>query len=225
MNSSKQARIAGFSYLAVIVFGMYAFMSIYPSIIVSDDPVATATNILANETLFRVGFLCELALNVFWALLALILYRLLKRVDKDLALVMLAFGLLGVPIGMINALNHYAALPILSTITNPTFASVNQIQVQAMYFINLWEPGYDIAQVFYALFLVPLGYLVYKSEQLPNWLGVWLVLGGISGVIDTITSVLLPNYSGVLLSMFEVFSLSELAFCGWLLVKGVKKAS
>ena len=223
MNTNKKtARVAGLLYLIVIIFGMSAYMYVFPSIIVPGDAATTASNIMASEMLFRMGFVFELILNVFWALLALALYKLLKPVNKNLAILMVALNLVGVPIGMLNALNHFAALPLLSGADYLTVFTPEQLQAQAMFFLNLWEPGYDIAQIFYALFLVPLGYLVYKSGKFPRVLGVLLMIGGFGGVVDTLTSSLIPNFESIILTVLDVFGFSELLFCGWLLVKGVK---
>lgn len=222
MNPRKTARVAGLLYLMVVVFGMSAYMYVFPSIIVPGDAATTASNIMASEMLFRMGFVFELIINVFWALLALALYKLLKPVDKNLAILMVVLNLVGVPIGMFNALNHFAALPLLSGAEYLTVFTPDQLQAQAMFFLNLWENGYDIAQIFYALFLVPLGYLVYKSDYFPSVLGVLLMIGGFGGVIDTLTSSLIPNFESIILTILDVFGFSELLFCGWLLVKGVK---
>jgi len=220
MSPSKTARVAGLLYLVVIVFGMTAYMYIFDSIVVPGDAATTATNIMASETLYRLGFVSELILNVFWAFLALALYKLLKPVNKNLAILMVVLNLLGVPIGMLNALNHYAALPLLSGANYLTAFTTDQLNAQAMFFINLWEPGYDIAQIFYALFLIPLGYLVYKSDYFPSVLGVILIISGFGGVIDTVVTSLFPNFESIILTVIEVFGFSELLFCGWLLVKG-----
>jgi hypothetical protein len=214
------ARVAGILYLVVVVFGMFAYMYAFPSIIIPGDAVTTANNIMASETLYRLGFVSELILNTFWALLALALYKLLKPVNKNLAILMVILNLLGVPIGMLNALNHYAALPLLSGENYLTVFTSEQLQAKAMFFINMWEPGYDIAQIFYALFLIPLGYLVYKSGYFPKVLGVLLIISGFGGVVDTLVSALIPNFESIILTVIEIFGFSELLFCGWLLVKG-----
>jgi hypothetical protein len=220
MSPRKTARVAGILYLVVVVFGMFAYMYIFPSIIIPGDAATTASNIMASEMLFRIGFVSELILNTFWGLLALALYKLLKPVNKNLAILMVVLNLLGVPIGMLNALNHYAALPLLSGDNYLTVFTPDQLQAQAMFFLNMWEPGYDIAQIFYALFLVPLGYLVYKSGYFPRVLGVLLIISGFGGVINTLTSSLIPNFESIILTVIEFFGFSELLFCGWLLVKG-----
>ena len=87
-----------------------------------------------------------------------------------------------------------------------------------------FHSGVLIAQIFFGAWLLPLGYLVYKSDYFPKVLGGLLVIGGIGMMGDTFLNILYPSYEGILKSVIEVLGLSELVFCAWLLVKGAKVA-
>ena len=223
MNTNKRtARVAGFLYLLVIVFGMFALMYVRPSLIVPGDTAATAKNIVDSESLFRLGVVSELIMYTCFLLLPLPLYVLLKPVHKNLALLMVILVFVSVPMGMLNTLNDFAALTLLSGADYLTVFTTGQLQAQMMFFLNLHENGYLIAQIFFGAWLLPLGYLVFKSSYFPRILGVLLILGGLAQLTDTFTSLLFPGYESIVLTVLGVFSFSEILFCLWLLIMGAK---
>ena len=223
MNSTKQtARIAGFLYLMVIGFGVFALMVVRPSLIVPGDAATTASMITASESLFRIGVVSELIMYTCFLLLPLPLYVLLKPAGKNLALLMVLFVLVSVPIGMLNTLNNFAALSLLSGADYLTVFTAEQLQAQVMHFLNLYDLGYLIGQIFFGLWLIPLGYLAFKSGYFPKILGVLVILGGFAQLADTFTSFLFPSYEGIIITVLGVFGFSEILFCLWLLGFGVK---
>jgi len=223
MKSSKNtARIAGFLYLLVIVFGMFALMVVRPSLIVPGGAAATAKNIVASESLFRLGIVSELIMYTCFLLLPLPLYMLLKPVHKNLASLMVILVFVSVPIGMLNTLNDFAALSLLSGAGYLKEFSAEQLQTQMMIFLNLHENGYLIAQIFFGAWLFPLGYLVFKSDYFPRILGILMILGGFSQLAITFTSLLLPGYESIFLTILEYFGFSEILFCLWILIMGAK---
>src|SRR5690349_21646278 len=108
-----RARVAGFLYL-ILYFPLNIFGFIYVSsrLIVPGDPAATARNIMASESLFRLGIVSTIMGQAVGILLILALYKLLKPVNKDVAVLMVLFGLAAVPIGVLNELNLFA-IPLL----------------------------------------------------------------------------------------------------------------
>ena len=125
--------------------------------------VATANKIMANELLFRIGFVSDLLMATCWILLALALYVLLKPVNKNIASLMVVLFLLGVPKMMLNSLNHFAALLLLSDAGYLTVFDADQLHAQALLFLELHKYGYIFATIFTSLCLIPTGYLVLKS--------------------------------------------------------------
>jgi hypothetical protein len=208
MNSvNKIARIAGFLYLMVAVFSGFA-ASVRSSLIVSSDAAATVNKIIASETLFRLNIVSDLIGQVLHVLLVLVLYELLKTVNKNQALLMVVLALVPVPIAMLNQLNQFAVLPLLSGIDYS----------QVMFFLNLYNQGVLIAQIFWGLWLFPLGYLVFKSDYIPRILGVLLIIAGLGYLIDSFGKFLIPNYN-LTISMFTF--IGEVLLLLWLLIKGV----
>jgi len=225
MNSNrKTARIAGFLYLMLIVFGIFAEFFVRQSLIVPGDAAETAHNILASESLFRLGFMSDLIMSTCWLLLVLALYVLLKPVNKNFASLMVLFVLAGVAIQCINMLNQFATLLLLSGADYLKVFQADQLRALAMFFLNLHKYGYSSAGIFHGLWLFPLGYLVFKSGYFPRILGVLLIIGCFGFLVDTFTIFLFPSYEATILQsiLSTLPIIGEFSFCGWLLIKGAK---
>lgn len=174
MNSIKNtARIAGFLYL------MYFATSIIAELFgrfVSEDAQAIVNYIIAHESLFRIGFVISLFSLVFFVLAAWTLFVLLKPVNKNIALLFLLLNLGGFAILCFSMLNLFASLLLLSGADYLKVFQPDQLKAQAMLFISLYKTGYIIAQIPYSIWLLPLGYLVFKSDFLPKILGILLII-------------------------------------------------
>ena len=213
----KTARVAGFLYLIMFPFALFS-LYIRSNLIVPGDAATTANNIMASEGLFRSGIVSWLIGQTIFILLILALYKLLKPVNKNHALLMVIFALVGVPIAFINELNQFAALLLLSGADYLRVYEADQLYAQVLFFLDLHEHGVSIAQIFWGLWLFPLGYLVYKSGFLPRILGVLLMIGCFGYLIDSVTFILFPNFD-VTISQFTF--IGELLLPLWLLIKGV----
>ncbi|MCP4418089.1 MAG: DUF4386 domain-containing protein [Chloroflexi bacterium] len=211
------ARVAGLLYLTVAVLGGFSFF-FGQSFIVPGDAATTAHNIMASEGLFRLGFVGGLIAQTIQILLVLVLYKLLKSVNKTHALLMVILSLVGIPIAMLNLLNQFAALLLLSGADYLTLFESNQLHAQVMFFLDLHSHGINIAQIFWGLWLLPLGYLVFKSGFLPSVLGILLIVGGFGYVIDFVTFSLFPNFN---MTISQFTFIGELLLPLWLLIKGV----
>jgi hypothetical protein len=217
MNPGKIARVAGILYLIIFGLGIFAELFVRQSLIVPGDAATTVNNIMASESLFRLSLVSDLIRHTFLILLPLVLYKLLKPVNKDIALLMVIFALAGVPISMLNMLNHFAALLLLSGADYLTAFEADQLQAQAMFFLDLQKYGAFIPQ-FLGLWVLPLGYLVLKSGFLPRILGILLMIGCFGYLIDAVLFFLFAN-SAATLSLLAF--IGELLFALWLLIKGV----
>jgi hypothetical protein len=218
MNSiNKTARAAGFLYLMMAPLGIFGLMYVPSKLIVPEDAATTANNIMASESLFRLGIVSALLLQTISILVVLVLYKLLKPVNKNHALLMVIFILVAIPIAMLNELNHFAALSLLSGAGYLTAFEADQLYAQVMFFFNLHEHGNTIASIFWGLWLFPMGYLVFKSGYIPRILGVLLMMGGFGYLIDSFTIFLFPSFKGIARFTFW----GEVLFPLWLLIKGV----
>jgi len=222
LSQRKAARVAGLLYLILIVAGVFAQFFVRSKLIVPGDATATANNIMANELLWRLGFLSDVISFTSFLLLPLAFYVLLKPVSKNLASLVVIFVLVSIPISFINMLNHFAPLLLLSGADYLTVFEANQLHAQVMLSLNLFEAGYFVAQIFHGLWLLPLGFLVYKSGYFPRIFGVLLMIACFGFLIDMLRFFLFPSYEMVTYAAGVVPIIGEFGFCGWLLAKGAK---
>jgi hypothetical protein len=217
----KTARMAGLFYLIFILTTVLATY-VRSSLIVSGDATATANNIMSSQGLFRIGFLTELVSAVFFVLAAWALYVLLKPVNKNLALLFLLLNLGGVAVECINALNLFAALQFLSGANYLNVFQTGQLQAMAMLSLNSYTSGFVIAQIFFSAWLLPLGYLVYKSRFLPRLLGIVLILDFFGNMSWFLQFFLLPDYEILAYPGNVISFIAEISLTLWLLIMGVK---
>ena len=210
------ARLAGFLYLLVIPLGIFGALYVSSRLIVPGDAARTADNIMNSETLFRLGIVSDLLASLVMLLMVLVLYPLLKPVNKNVALLMVSCVLVGASIAMLNKLNQFAALLLLSGADYLSVFTTDQLQSLAFLFLRLHSRGNSIAFLFWGLWLFPLGYLVFKSGFLPRILGILLMIACFGYVINSFASFL--GYT-VNVGMFA--ALAEVLFIFWLLIKGV----
>ncbi|MBA7524356.1 hypothetical protein ES705_16493 [subsurface metagenome] len=222
ISQRKAARIAGLLYLIVIVSGVFAQL-VRQSLIVPGDAAATAHNILASESLFRLGFVSDLIQSTCWLLLPFALYVLLKPVNKNFASIMVLFVLAGVAMQCINMLNQFAALLLLRGADYLKVFQADQLHALTMFFLNMHKYGYSSAGIFHGLWLLPLGYLVFKSNYFPRIFGVLLIIACFGFLVDFFTFFLFPSYAAIISPIvFAPAAIAKFSFCGWLLIKGVK---
>jgi hypothetical protein len=216
INPNKIARMAGFLYIILAPLGMLGMNPFDPT-----DAATRASNIMASESLFRLSIMSALITQVVNILVVLLLYKLLKPVNKDYSALMVIFLLAGVPITMLNQINQSAALLLVSGADYLTAFSPDQLQALAPLFLDLQEHGLNIAGLFWGLWLLPMGYLVFKSGYIPKILGILLIIGGFGYLIDSFTFFLLPNFLETTKMFTDLTWLGELLLALWLLIKGV----
>jgi hypothetical protein len=219
----KTARVAGFLYLFVILFGMFAELYVGLRLIVPGDAAATANNIRASELLYRIGFLSGLFHHTCFLLLVLVFYKLFKPVNINYAALMMVLGLGAVPIMMLNMLNQFAALLLLSGADYLTVFTTDQLQALAMLFLDFHSHGYFIAGMFSGLFLLPLGYLVFKSGYIPKVLGILLMMGCFGYLLELFVVFVFPNYELISYLGLAIAIIAEFSLTFWFLLKGVKE--
>jgi hypothetical protein len=217
VSANRTARVAAVLYLAMMPFSAFGILYVPSALVVPGDPGTTSRNIMASEWLFRGGTVSHLIGQVIFIFLVLALYRLLKPVSKSHALLMVVLALLGVPMAFLNELNHVAALTLLSNPQSGALTS-DQLQAQAMLFLDLRRSGILLTQIFWGLWLLPLGLLVFRSGFLPKLLGILLLIGCAGYVIDSGTHLLIPGFDATI-SQFTF--IGELLLPLWLLIKGV----
>jgi hypothetical protein len=212
------ARLAGCIYMMMTPLGILGILYVPSALIVSGNAMATIHNIVANELLFRFSIVSALLVQVSQIFVVLLLYKILKPVNKSLAALMVVLILVAIPIAMLNEINNMAALLISSGNGFAQGFSATQAQALVPLFLDLHKQGINIASIFWGLWLLPMGYLVFQSGYFPKILGVFLMITCAGYLIDFFQFLLLPNQS-VTISAFTGFF--EILFPLWLCIKGV----
>ena len=211
MHSIKRtAKIAGFLYLSMIPLGVMGLIYIPETLLVSGDIMTTIANIKENEMLFRLGIVSALLVQLVQIALVVTLYKLLKPVNGFYAKLMVIFALCAVPIAMLNEINFGAVLFLVH--------SAEQSPLLIELFLYIHEYGVYIAQIFWGLWLFPMGYLVYKSNYIPKFIGVLLMIGCFGYLADSFIFFLYPEF-GFEFSAFLFWG--EVALPLWLVFRGI----
>ncbi len=154
--------------------------------------------------------------------MALALYDLLKGVNQRHALFMLTLILIAIPIAFLNEVNSIAALVLVRGANFLTVFDKPQRDALARLFLNLRGGGFDVAGIFWGLWLFPLGMLVYRSGFLPRFLGVLLMVGTFAYLANSFTSLVLPQYEAGVSRWMGPLQAVEVVFMLWLLIMGAK---
>jgi Domain of unknown function (DUF4386) len=221
MNSTKRAaRVAGLLYVLASIPGVISLLYIPSHFIISGDAAATATKIAASEFVFLLGIVCELTGFTGFIFVVRALYRLLGGVNKAHASLMVTLMLVSIPISLVNVLNEFAALTL---IRGPSFLSVfdkPQRDALAMLFLNVHFQGFMVAQVFWGLWLIPFGILVFQSGFLPRFLGVLLIIACFGYLANSLAGFgVLPHAVSRVVGQLTI---GELPIVFWLLLRGAK---
>jgi hypothetical protein len=223
MSSTKNpGRFAGLLYALISIPGAYALIYVPSKLIVDGNATATANNIAASETLFRLGIEAQLISQILFMWVALALYDLLKGVNRRHASVMLTLIVVSIPIALLNELNSIAALILVRGADFLSVFDKPQRDALAMLFLNLHDHGFGVAAIFWGLWLFPLGLLVYRSGFFPRVLGVLLMANCFTYLVNSFTSLLMPHYEAIVSRWMMPFQFGELVFMFWLLIIGAK---
>jgi hypothetical protein len=223
VSPTSMARIAGFLYLIVILFGAFAELGVRAKLVVAGNPAATAQNIMAHQTLYRLGFTAEvfyLACNVP---LVVIFYGLFKVVNRNVALLDAIFGLVSTAIEAVSLLAHYAPLVILGGASYLSAFSPAQLQAASYLSLQLFEGGFAICLVFFGFDCFAMAYLIINSTFFPRIIGVALAIEGVGYLVNSFTLFLAPAWQARIFPYFTVTALAEIALALWLLVMGINE--
>lgn len=219
--SNKTARAAAALYLLMGIPAVFSLEYVPRRLIVRANAHATATNVLGDESLFRVAIVAELLAAIFLLLLVMVLYRLLSGVNKNRARLMVALVAVSVAISFFNVLNSVAALHLFHGADYLAGIAAAQREALGMLFVHLHRQGIGVVGILWGLWLFPFGMLVMRSGFLPRVLGVLLILNGVGYLAASATALLAPHYAPVVSRAVVPTLLGELWIMLWLLIKGV----
>jgi hypothetical protein len=215
------ARIGGVLYLMIIVIGFSSQFFVRDKLAVSGDITATANNIMASESLWRITIAGELILLVCGVALTLILYVLLRPVNKHLALLAVLFNIVEFPIEAVSKLCLFAASFLSGNADYLKAFEPHQLHALVNISLKLHDYGFGIDLVFFGFACLVYGYLLFKSGYFPRTLGVLMVIAGLSYLVNSFTLILAPAYAGRIFLVLVLALIGELSLCLWLIVKGV----
>ena len=219
----RLARIAGVFYLLVAIFGGFAEGFGDPKMYVPGDAAATAANVLANPGLVRMIVTAHLVNAIFFILTAMTFYILLQHVNKIVARAMLIFVALAVAITTLNAVFQFEGLQVATNSSYAAAFGAAGSNALVLLLLDIQHYGTLSAQVFFGLWLAPLGYLAYKSGLFPKALGVVLVMAAISYLVQLLAAFLAPDFSKQVHGFLSILPIiAEVWMLGYLLVRGVK---
>ena len=218
MNVQRYARIAGVLFLLSMVAGGFGEAYVPSKLIVSGDATATAANLRNFDFLYRLGFASFLIESLCDTALALILYELLKPVNKQLSLLAAFFGLMATATFAFAELFYFAPQLILGRAYLNTFTTD---QVNSLALLSLKFYGYAgmIFTAYYGMAWIVRSHLIFRSSYFPKFLGVLMAIGGIGFFVRNFLLILAPAYASAVLLML-MFP-GGLIMTVWLLVKGV----
>lgn len=213
------ARIAGILFLITMVAGGFGEYYAPTTLIVQNDATATAANIVAHDLFFRMGFAAYLVEGICDTALSLVFYRLLRPVQKDVALLAAFFGLVSTAVFAVCELFYFAPSFILGGADYLKTFSPDQLNSLSLLSLKFYGVGGMIFLGFYGIATGIRAYLIYHSGYLPRFLGVIMGLAGVGFVLKNLTVVLAPAYA----SDFFILPMmvSGLTLTVWMLVKGV----
>lgn len=223
-ESKKIYRLTGLLYVLVIILAGTSQGYIRGTLIVNGDAALSATNILENLDLFRMGISLDLMAFILDAIISILLYQIFKPYGNSLAMISSSLRLIAHPaIGTLNLLNHYLAIEMLSGAEYLGTFDQAQLESLSMFFMEAHKYGYMIAGAFFGVHLFLLGIQIYKAGIIPKLIG-GLLLGSTFGyLIETFGNFTYPGYEEYTALIVGISAaLGELSIAFYLLVVGRK---
>lgn len=219
------ARLAGLFFLLYVSTTAFSLGYVRASLIVSGNAAATANNIMANESLFRLAIVSSLFTQIFLLLFGLAVFRIFKTVNKTWATVFLTSILMTVVIAVVNTLNNIAALVVLSKADYLNAFGQEQLNALMMLFLRLNNSGQGLLELFWTPYRFAFGLLIIKSRYMPKILGILLIISGFGFPVNTFTKILIPQFYPTVFTQTAQFlsGVGVIPMIFWLLIKGVKE--
>lgn len=219
-SPSTRGRILAGLYLSVIVCGIIAQAVIADGLVAPDDAVKTAANILANKSLYRLAYTIFMVEMVAQVVVSAIFYDLLKPVNRSLARISAIIGITGAGIKAFARLFYYAPLILLSGAPYLSAVEPAHLATLSLASVKINNQGAAIAIIFFGFETLLRGWLIYRSEFLPRFLGVLSMVGGLGWLTYLWPPLGSQAFTGV--ALFAIAGV--IATSGWLFIRGVDDA-
>lgn len=221
-SPQRYARIGGLLYLILIVVGAWGQLFVRGTIIVSGDATATAHNIMASQALWRAGIGGDLVMHLCDVPVMIVMYVLLKPVNRNLALLAVLFNLVQTAVLVANKMTLVIPLFLLGNAAYLNAFEPQQLNALAYVSLRAHDYGFGFGLIFFGAVCLIEGYLIRRSGYLPKALGVLMQLAGACYLLNSFALILAPAFASMLfpaIMMPPIIAESSLAI--WLVVKGV----
>ena len=216
------ARIGGALYLVIIVLGLFAEGIVSSRLVAPGDAIATARNIMASESLWRIGVAANMIVVLCAVPLLVIEYLLLRPVSRTVVLLAVFFNLVSLAVESVSKLFSFAVLSPLGSAPHLTAFDARQLDVLAYLALRSHDIGFNISLIFFGFTCIFNGWLIFRSGYFPRLVGVLLAIAGCCYLVASPAALLAPKLLDAISPAILVPCLvGELSFCLWLLVKGV----
>jgi Domain of unknown function (DUF4386) len=216
------ARTGGFLYLVIIIVGLWGEAFVRSRLIVANDAAKTAANILTHESLWRAHIAGELVLLVCGVGLLTIEYLLLRPISREISLLAMIFGIMSITTEA--AITMYLIQPLFPLGSDPYLNVFTPQQLDTLARLSLRAHGYGfgLSLVFFGCFCIVVGYLIFNSNYLPKFVGMFMAIAGVCYLINSFALILSPGLADLLFPFILIPSfIGELTLCLWLLIMGV----
>lgn len=215
----KAALVTGLTIFGMVIIAPFSELFVYPKLIYPANAAETVRNITNNKMLFIsaiFGYLLTFSGDI---IVSRALYILLKPVNRSLSLLTAWFRLVFSVIALVALLNLVVVFQLLTTHDYLTTFGQTQLYAQVMLYLTSFKSGYHFGILFFSVHLILLGYLVLKSDYIPNVMGISLIICGLGYLTNALQPFLFPNLN---LKFITLTFFGELIFMLWLLIKGSK---
>jgi len=216
LSPRRAALTAAIGLLLMAIIAPFAEFYVMDSLIVDGEAATTASNILAQETLFRIGGLSYIVVAVLDVLVAWALYLFLRPASESLALLAGWFRLIYSGMFALAANDLFNVLNVLRS-GEAVGLSAEQANAQAMLALDSFNSGWDIGLIVFGMHLVFVGLVILRADFMPSWLGILVLIAGLGYMIDSFGVLLSPDYTMVISLVTFV---GEVILIFWLFIRG-----
>ncbi len=223
LSTKALARTTGFFYLLIITGGLMSGMFVRGTLIDPANAEITLNNLVENESLFRLGFLGDLIMVLSDVIVSVLFYFLLVNVHKGLAIFAAVFRLLQSTVLGANLINLFKPILMIQGADKLSTEQLTDLSSDVLTQIQVFDYGYLISGVFFAINCLLMGVLLYKSADFPKIIGVMIFIAGLGYVFNSMASFIAPSLIEIsTIVMLCTAVISELTFCAYLLIVGVR---
>lgn len=223
-GNKKIARLAGLLYL-IVVLGGIASLAYVPNVIENGkEGAALVDSIQSHQTLFRFGIAAGLVCYIAFLLLPLVLYRLLAPYGQQSAIAMVALATASVPFAFANLVHRIDVLSLLGDEPRLATLTASELQMQVTLALESYWNGIFILTIFWGLWLLPFGWLMFRSRMIPRIFGLLLMAGCLGYLIAFFGRLLVPDFAQLAYARYITLpaTFGEIGTCLWLLTMGVR---